>query len=103
MILSWHRVVNGFEIQRVDPRNGVLIFRCTHFDPDTCFCDSYESRPGICRDYPANLLDSPAPEFFQECGFRAVVKNAEALTHALQDAGVTAETLAELKKKLYLE
>lgn len=68
-----------------------------------CVCDSYESRPGICRDYPASLLDSPGPDFSEVGGFRAVARNAEAMSRALEDAGVPPDTLAELKKKLYLE
>jgi len=67
LILAWHRHINGFELIGQDRRHGVLIFRCTHYDPATKLCDSYDSRPGLCRDYPRNLLDDPRPEFLPPC------------------------------------
>lgn len=103
LLVGWHCRVNGFQLERMDRKEGLLVFRCTHFDPATGLCDSYQSRPGICRDYPANLLDSPEPEFFEACGFRAVARNAESFARALQEAGLPPDTLAELKKKLHLE
>ena len=103
LLIAWHRIVNGFELDHLNRRTGLIVFCCTHFDPKSGLCDSYKSRPGICRDYPSNLLETPSPEFLEGCGFRAVLRNAESLTRALEDAGVAPDTLADLKKKLNLE
>jgi Fe-S-cluster containining protein len=103
VLIAWHRIVNGFELEHLNRRTGLMVFRCAHFEPETGLCDSYKSRPGICRDYPLNLLDAPSPEFLETCGFRAVLRNAESLTRALEDAGVAPDTLADLKKKMNLE
>jgi len=59
-----------------------FVFRCTHFDPATRSCDSYASRPGMCRDYPRNLTYSALPEFLPECGYSAVYKKGEQLRSA---------------------
>ena len=67
-IVTWHRMIYGFEFLHADQRQKCLVFRCTHWDPVTKHCDSYESRPGMCRDYPRNLLDSPHPVFLEGCG-----------------------------------
>src|SRR6185503_15607137 len=56
-----------------------FVFRCTHFDPESRACDSYDSRPGMCRDYPRALLWTSSPELFAECGYRAVAPNAAGL------------------------
>ncbi len=40
----------------------LFVFHCTHFDWATRSCDSYDSRPGMCRDYPRALLFQPLPE-----------------------------------------
>lgn len=64
---AWQRVVNGFELVGADRHARALTFRCTHFDPATRLCDSYDTRPGMCRDYPLALLGQPWPELFAEC------------------------------------
>jgi hypothetical protein len=102
-LIAWHRIVNGFELVQMNRRTGLMVFRCAHFDPESRLCDSDNSQPGICRDYPLNLLDTPSPEFLETCGFRAVIRNADALTRALENAGVAPDALAELKKKMNLE
>src|SRR5262249_41512630 len=56
LFLWWQRRVNGFELVHRDPATRVFTFRCTHFDRTTRACDSYGSRPGMCRDYPRLLL-----------------------------------------------
>ena len=88
LILAWDRIVDGFVLEETDRKAGILAFRCTHFDPESGRCDSCFSRPGMCRDYPANLLASPFPAFLEGCGFRAVARNAEGLSRALQASGL---------------
>lgn len=102
-ILTWHHVVNGFEYLDEDRKSHVFVFRCTHFDPTTRRCDSYESRPGLCRDYPRNLLYSSDPDLFSECGFYAVHRNADRFRDALDRLDLPPEKLAELQDKLHLK
>ena len=61
--LWWQRRVNGFELVRADEDDRSFVFRCTHFDRATRSCDSYDSRPGMCRDYPRlhPLAGEPGP------------------------------------------
>jgi len=101
--LWWQRRVNGFELVGLDRRARVFVFDCTHFDRATRFCDSYDSRPGMCRDYPRALLAQPNPEMLPGCGYRPVAPNATALLRALEGAAVSGDRLARLKKDLHLE
>ena len=101
--LWWQRRVNGFELVSRDARARVFVFNCTHFDRETRGCDSYGSRPGMCRDYPRNLLAQPNPEMLPGCGYRPVAPNAAALLRALESASVSGDTLARLKRDLHLE
>lgn len=103
LFLAWQRLVNGFHLVSRDDAARTFTFRCAHFDPQTRACDSYDSRPGICRDYPRGLLHQSAPDFFPECGFRPVARNADAMRAALEKRGLPPEQLAALKKKLYLD
>ncbi len=100
-LLTWHRRVNGFELMGENKKTGVIMFRCTHYDPETKQCDSYSSRPGMCRDYPRNHLYDPNPTFIQECGFRAEAKNAELIRDSFKDLDLTPEQRAELEKKFH--
>ena len=103
LALTWHRLVNGFEFVSDDPRFRVFTFRCTHYDPATRLCDSYDSRPGLCRDYPVNLTYAAIPEFFAECSYRAVLRNAAGFRAALERTGLPPDKLEEMAKKLHLE
>ena len=71
LFLWWQRAVNGFELIRRDEASGAFVFRCTHFERTTRSCDSYGSRPGMCRDYPRLLLWQPNPELLPGCGYGA--------------------------------
>jgi Fe-S-cluster containining protein len=102
IILEWHRLVNGFEYVDEDRKRRLLVFHCTHFDAVTRRCDAYESRPGLCRDYPRNLLYSSKPDLFPECGFYALHRNAAGFRDALERLDLPPEKLAELKEKLHL-
>lgn len=103
LVLWWHRVVNGFELVETDARIRAFVFRCMHYDRVTKRCDSYESRPLVCRDYPANLTFEAVPPLFAECSHGVVDRNAEALREALIAAGVTGEKLDEVEQKLFLK
>lgn len=103
LFLWWQRVINGFELVEADSRVRVFVFRCTHFDPSTKQCDSYASRPLMCRDYPAVLLDAAVPRLFDECSYRVHDTRAAGLRAALRAAGLEGDKLAEVEKKLFLE
>lgn len=102
LTLWWHRVVNGFEFVEADARLRIFVFRCSHYDRETKRCDSYESRPLMCRDYPVNLTFEAVPELFPECSHGVVDRNAEALKAALEAAGVSPEKRAAIEAKLFL-
>ena len=101
--LWWQRRVNGFELARTEPEGQAYVFRCTHFDRSARRCDSYDSRPGMCRDYPRLLLWQPNPELLPGCGYRASPPNAAGLRAALGRAGLTAEQREKLRRGLRLD
>jgi len=103
LFLWWQRVVNGFELVSAERAQRVFVFRCTHFDTVTRRCDSYRSRPGMCRDYPRAILDQAHPEMFPGCGYYPVAPNAEGLTLALRKLPLTADQQAKLRRGLHLE
>jgi len=102
MVIAWHRAVNGFELIREVRREGLLVFSCTHWDRDSRLCDAYKSRPGMCRDYPGNLVYAADPELFETCGYRAVLKNASQWSRALDEADLPVETREQLKASLHI-
>jgi uncharacterized protein len=101
--LWWQRRVNGFELVSVDAQDRTLVFRCSHFDRSTRSCDSYDSRPGMCRDYPRLLLWQPSPELLPGCGYRASPPNASGLRGALERADLTPEQREKLRRGLRLD
>jgi hypothetical protein len=98
--LAWQERVNGFVLAGAEAR--VFTFRCTHFDAVTRRCDSYDSRPGMCRDYPRALLDQPAPELLAGCGYRAVFRGGEAMIAALRARGVPEDRVRSIADQLRL-
>lgn len=103
LALWWQRVVNGFEFVSSDARFRTVTFRCTHYDPVTKQCDSYASRPLMCRDYPVNLTHEANPVLFDECSHRVVDVKADAMRAALERTGLTAEQREALERKLNLK
>ena len=103
LFLWWQRRVNGFELTSEDRTQSLFVFRCTHFDWQTRSCDSYDSRPGLCRDYPRALLDQPSPEFLPGCGYRARAPRAEHFLRVLDQQPLSEEQREKLKKGLKLE
>ncbi len=103
LFLWWQRRVNGFQLVRADAEEQSFVFRCTHFDWQTRSCDSYASRPGVCRDYPRVLLWQANPELLPGCGYRALPPNAEGLRAALGRLQLTAEQREKLRRGLRLD
>jgi Fe-S-cluster containining protein len=103
VFLWWQERVNGFVLVDRDRGGRVFVFRCTHFDAATRSCDSYHSRPGVCRDYPRALLWESDPELFPECGYRPVAANAGALIRSLERASLRPDQMDRLRKNLHLE
>ena len=101
--LAWQERVNGFVLVRTDPATRIFVFRCTHFDAATRSCDSYDSRPGVCRDYPRLLLWQPKPELLPGCGYRAVLPNAASLAARLAREPLSVEQREKLRRGLFLE
>jgi len=102
LLLLWHERVNGFRYMDQDRADHTLIFRCTHWDNRSRRCDSYASRPGMCRDYPKALLSSVRPEFFDTCSYWPILKRADSLNERLADLDLPPETLRELQRRLFL-
>jgi uncharacterized protein len=103
LFLWWQRRVNGFELTSADRGQRLFVFRCTHFDWTTRSCDSYDSRPGLCRDYPRALLDQPAPEFLPGCGYRARAPKAAQLLRVLDQYPLSEDQKEKLRRGLHLE
>ena len=103
VFLWWHKKVNGFELIEARREDKAFIFTCSHFDEDTRSCDSYDSRPGMCRDYPRVQLEQANPEFLDGCGYKALARNRDDLVQILENQSLTSEQMAKLKKGLYLE
>ena len=101
--LWWQRRINGFELRETHRDGHVFVFACSHFDRATRQCDSYDSRPGMCRDYPRALLYQPHPELLPGCGYRPIARNAKRLLRVLDAQPLTEAQRAQLKKGLFLE
>ena len=101
--LWWQDKVNGFVLVEARRAERTFVFRCTHFDRATRACDSYASRPGICRDYPRALLWQTAPELLPGCGYRPLARNAAALRRALDARPLSHEQRERLARELFLE
>ncbi len=100
--LAWQRHVNQLELVAADRPSRTWTFRCHHFDSASRRCDSYATRPGMCRDYPRALLAASDPQLLPGCGFRALARNAGALRAALTAADLPAARRAELERRLHL-
>jgi uncharacterized protein len=102
LFLAWQRRVNGFEHVSADARAHVFVLRCSHFDREVRSCDSYDSRPGMCRDYPRLLLWQPNPELLPPCGYRAIPPNATGLRASLRGRKLTPAQREKLHRGLRL-
>lgn len=100
--LAWHRLVNGFELLRTERESFTFVFRCSHFDPVTRRCDSYATRPGMCRDYPRPLLWTSDPQFLDGCGYYAQLRTADRMRAALDRADLDSEQRERLQRRLHL-
>jgi Fe-S-cluster containining protein len=102
LFLAWHRRVNGFELVSTDSRARAFVFRCTHFDRGTRSCDSYGSRPTMCRDYPRHLMWQADPELLPGCGYRPIAPNAASLRASLGRLDLNPEQRERLRRGLRL-
>jgi Fe-S-cluster containining protein len=103
LFLLWQAHVNGFVLKETDKEAHTFVFTCTHFDRTTRLCDSYASRPGMCRDYPRAQLYQPHPELLPGCGYRPIARDAKRFLKVLDEQPLTPEQRAKLKKNLFLE
>jgi hypothetical protein len=103
LFLAWQERVNGFVLTQSRRTDRVFVFRCAHFDSASRLCDSYASRPGMCRDYPRALLDQPSPEMLPGCGYRPVAKDAGRMLRALAAQPLSDEQRSRLARGLHLE
>lgn len=103
LFLWWQEAVNGFVLAETRRGERTFVFRCTHFDAATRSCDSYASRPGMCRDYPRAQLWQPQPSMLAGCGYRPVARNAARVLRVLQDQLLTDEQRARLSRELHLQ
>ncbi|MDK2970305.1 MAG: uncharacterized protein PWP23_60 [Candidatus Sumerlaeota bacterium] len=101
LFLAWHRHVNGFVLIGEHHRSRTFTFTCTHFDPATRRCDSYRSRPSMCRDYPRVLLWEPDPPFLPGCGYKAISPNADRIAELLDAEELPPAKREELKRRLH--
>jgi hypothetical protein len=101
--LWWQEQVNGFVLVDARRAERTFVFRCTHFDRATRACDSYASRPGMCRDYPRALLHQASPELLPGCGYRPIARNAAELRRALAARPISDAQRARLSRELFLE
>lgn len=103
LFLWWHERVNGFLLEGLDRASRAFVFRCTHYERDSRRCDSYDSRPGMCRDYPLVLLEQANPLPFERCGFKVLALNREKLLRALEKQSLEPHQMEKLRKGLNLE
>lgn len=103
LFVAWQRLVNGLVYVRADRQAHVFVFRCTHFDPATRRCDSYASRPGMCRDYPALMEDHAWPQLLDGCSFKVAALGQERLRASIDATDLPEEKKAELRRRLRLE
>jgi len=101
--LWWHERVNGFVLAETRPRDRTFVFRCTHFDAAARSCDTYASRPGMCRDYPRSQLFQPQPAMLAGCGYRPVARNAARILRVLQDQTLSDAQRERLARELHLQ
>lgn len=102
IFLWWQRRINGFELRETLREHRAFVFECTHFDRTTRQCDSYHSRPGMCRDYPRLLLQQADPQLFPRCGFKVLLARRASMLEELARHDLSPEQLAKLRRGLNL-
>jgi hypothetical protein len=102
LFLAWQRRVNGFHLASADVRSRAFVFRCSHYDRSRRSCDSYGSRPAMCRDYPRHLMWQPNPELLPACGYRAIAPNAAGLRAGIALLDLRPEQREKLRRGLRL-
>jgi len=100
--LWWQERVNGFVLVEAQRARRTFVFRCTHFDAAARACDSYDSRPGMCRDYPRAQMAQAHPELLPGCGYRPIAQGAARMLRVLDGQALTDEQRARLARDLHL-
>ena len=103
LFVAWQERINGFVYFGQDEEGHALIFRCTHYEPACKRCDSYASRPSMCREYPKTLLAQAWPELFPTCGHRVRARKADKLRQGIEATSLSPEAKAELRRKLRID
>jgi len=98
IFLGWQRRVNGFELAGSHARARLFVFRCSHYDRAARACDSYDSRPGVCRDYPRNLMWHASPGMLPPCGYLAIPPNAAGLRASIEGLDLTPAQKEKLRR-----
>lgn len=101
--LVWQKYVNGFEFVDRESQGRIYVFKCNHYNSEKNECDSYFSRPVMCRDYPKALTYQINPVFFKTCTLRPIDKKAKKILDKLQTKNMTEEQIELIKKELFLE
>lgn len=102
LFVWWQHRINQFDLVETRPTQRVFVFRCNHFDWQTRQCDSYETRPGMCRDYPRGLLSQTSPEFFAECGYFPLERRRGVWSKILDNQELNHDQRERLRAGLFL-
>ena len=102
IFIGWQRHINGFVFLERVRQGRALVFRCTHYDPRSQRCDSHDSRPWMCRDYPRVVLDHAWPELFSDCSHGLVDTRGAGLAEAIDALELAPGEAVRLKARLRL-
>jgi len=103
LYLTWHKKINGFILFEEKRIERTFVFKCTHLSSKTKKCDAYSSRPGMCRDYPRNILYNTPPNFISGCSYSPIAKNANKINKSLDKLNLPKEKLDKIKKAFFAE
>ncbi|MGC4120281.1 MAG: hypothetical protein QM765_38010 [Myxococcales bacterium] len=103
LFLWWQQRVNGMELLRTERQLKIFVFSCSHYDRATKRCDSYDSRPGMCRDYPRLMEEHAWPQLLENCSYGVRALGQEGLRASIDATDLPEEKKAELRRKLRLE
>ena len=100
LFLLWQRFVNRFELRDIEAETLTIRFKCHHYDSQTKHCLNYRTRPGICRDYPANLRFAARASLHDDCSYQLIDRYEVRLQSALDASDLPPEKIAEIQQRL---